>query len=85
MSDKKYSWNYEIKWVVEFVRKDAEIAISFDPYDKATYESIQKIIRSGCPTREEAEKVAIEFCQQLDRKVREFIRREVSGLKTAKE
>ena len=79
MSDTKYRWNYTLTWVVEYVRKDAEVGIDCDG------KRINKVIKRGCATREEAEKFAIDYCNQLSAKINALIEVETSSLRIAQE
>ncbi len=76
----QYRWIFQIKQAVEFVRKDAEIAVEIDgePF-------CQKVIQSNFRTSEEAEQEAIKFCEQLAQKIRNLIEQETKHLKQAKE
>jgi len=76
----KYRWTFSLKQVVEFVRKDAEIAIEID-----NEHFHQKVIKSNLSSTEEAEQVAIQFCEQLAQKIKSLIEQETKHLKQAKE
>lgn len=65
--------------VVEFVRKDAEIAIDMDGIRE------QFTVSRHHKTVEEAEKAADAFCKQLHDKVVDLIKAETANLKRAKE
>ena len=86
MSKEKYNWNYQIKWVVEFQRKDAEISIDLDAFseDKNPSDKFQKVIAYNCKSTEEAKQKAIEYCKYLDVQIKTFIRDSVKHLNTAK-
>ena len=75
----KYRWDYSIKWVTEFVRHDAEIALDIDG------NKTQKAIKLNCHSNEEAEQTAIRFCKQLADKIEQLIENETKHLKEAKE
>ncbi len=75
----KYRWNWSISWVVEYVRKDAEIAFDLDGV------RFQKVIVKGCSSREMAEKVAVDYCTKLAAQITEGIKRGVAALPDAQE
>ena len=83
--ENKYRWSYEIGWVVEFIRKDAEIQIHFDRYDKESSQSQQRVIGRNYDTKDQAREVAFDFCQNLDKEIREFILEKVKHLSRAQE
>lgn len=78
-TEKKYSWNFRITWVVEFVRKDAEIGIDLDG------KRIQKVITRGCKSTEEAELIATDYCRQLAEHIEGVVMQQVQSLRDAKE
>ena len=79
-----YSHTINIKRVVDFSTKTAEIAISFDAYEP-TAEHFQKVISANCPTIDDAELVSSQYSDDLFEQVKQFIIERTSNLQTAKE
>lgn len=77
--EKQWSWNYHLRPVVEFVRKDAEIAFDINGH------RFQKVIARRCATTDEADAKAREFITNLNNKIVELVARETNHLPAAKE
>ena len=73
----KYRFEYVLKPVVEFMRKDAEIAIDIDGA------KAQFVISKGHPTVDDAQATAEAFCTELGIKIGNLILAETRGLKKA--
>lgn len=73
----KYRFETTLKPVVEFVRKDAEIAVDLDGAKS------QWVIGQKYATTEEAQLAAETFCALVQAKISELVKKEIAGLKKA--
>ena len=85
MSERPYSYTIVIKPVVDFVSRDAELAVSFDWPDWRHPRGFQVVVATSCATQEQAQTLTSDYAQDLADEVEQFIRKRLSKLPAAKE